>query len=447
MKNVRLVFGCVLGVLLAAGLIVAAGLSKQETKSWQKIDIKSQVRNGRLYALKTFLNNYGIDDVRAKRNMFGLKELLGDYRSQNRLLFIADNRLTGSEDAEELLSWVGRGNHVVIAMPSRASDNQAGTRSADEEPNFRQTILRNLQIATAKAPEVDVKALPDLPACVKAAEQRTLAAKQIGNLIKAEVDKSCNAVLSSIRLPEGATLNIHASYSFHDDAVWVPQETDSVMFQGKNAYGTQIIRVRYGDGSVLLTWDEDWLVNPDAPDRASNGLNLYDHAYLAAYLAQGKSEILLVDRLYPRNYGSPEPVLWKMLKAQPALWGIAFAAGAALLWRIVVRVGVVRRLPPAPERYLKQHLLAQGQFLSRNLSRRAILNEMQHKLLDALQQRHPAWKQMPAAKRLAFLCAQTKLPPSVVEPWLRPLPEKIRIAKWLQLLTAHQRIMRKINRS
>ena len=86
MKNVRLVFGCVLGVLLAAGLIVAAGLSKQETKSWQKIDIKSQVRNGRLYALKTFLNNYGIDDVRAKRNMFGLKELLGDYRSQNRLL-------------------------------------------------------------------------------------------------------------------------------------------------------------------------------------------------------------------------------------------------------------------------------------------------------------------------------------------------------------------------
>ena len=220
------------------------------------------------------------------------------------------------------------------------------------------------------------------------------------------------------------------------------------MFQGKNAYGAvQTIRVRYGNGSVLLTWNENWLGNPSSPDIDRNHLALYDHPYLAVYLAQGKDGILLAEKVYPSSYNDAEPMLWKMLKAQPILFAVVLAAAAVLLWRIIVRVGVVRQLPPAPERYLNQHLLAQGQFLTRHLSRRAILSDMQRRLLEALQQRHPAWKQMSSRKQLEFLCAQTKLPPSMVEPWLRPLPEQVNLVEWLQMLAAHQRIVRKINRS
>ena len=283
---------------------------------------------------------------------------------------------------------------------------------------------------------------------MKAAEQRREAARQIGDEVALQIDPHCNAGLSSIQLPEGAAIQTFTGSGYSTNSGWVVQDSKLVLFQGKTGYGAvQTIRVRYGDGSVLLTWNEDWLGNPSRPDFNRNHLALYDHPYLAVYLAQEKDSILLADKVYPSDYSSSEPMIWKMLKSQPVLLAIALAAAAILLWRIVVRVGVVQQLPPAPERYLNQHLLAQGQFLTRHLSRRAILRDMQRRLLEGLQQRHPVWKQMSSRKQLEFLCAQTKLPPSVVEPWLTPLPEQVNLVHWLQMLAAHQRIVSKINRS
>ncbi|WP_225748174.1 DUF4350 domain-containing protein [Eikenella sp. Marseille-P7795] len=449
MKNMKALLIGLLAVLLVGGLVVAANLDKRQTQSWQTLDAQQQIREGRLFSLKQLLERAGTARVESKRSLYGLNGI-NEY-ADKQLMIVADHRLDSSEDAERLLGWVGRGNHLVLPLPSYASDNPAGSSSGSGgADDFRATMLRRLQIHTAKATEIDDKNLPNLPnlpACVKTAERIRQAQQQIGEAEPLQVSERCNAALSSVRLPEKATLNILGSSYYQDNAVWVPQPNAAVLFQGKNAYGVQIIRVAYGDGSVLLTFDESWLTNPGRPDSWDNSLALYDHAYLAAYLAQGKERVILVDKLYQAGYGSSTPMLWKMIKAQPVLWALAFAAALVLLWRIIVRVGVVQQLPPAPERYLKQHLFAQGQFLTRHLSRRAILNDMQRRLLEALQQRHPAWKQMGSRKQLEFLSAQTKLPPSVVEPWLKPLPDNINLVQWLQMLASHQRIMRKIYRS
>ncbi|OAM28801.1 MULTISPECIES: DUF4350 domain-containing protein [unclassified Eikenella] len=452
MKNRRSILIGLIAILLIGGLVAVAGLSKQESKTWQSLDPKQEMREGQLYGLKTLLTRYGVKNIRHERSLFGLGGL--NAYDNNRLLIVADNRMRDKEDAERLLEWVGRGNHLVMALPSYADDNslkadgKPGNTEDEDTLNFRQTMLRHLQIGTVELEEIDVKTLPNLPACVKAAEQRHEAARQVGDEVALKVDPHCNAGLSSIQLPEGATIQTFTGAEYSSTNGWAAQDSKLVLFQGKNAYGAiQTIRVRYGDGSVLLTWNDNWLGNPSRPDFNRNHLALYDHPYLAVYLAQEKDSILLADKVYPSDYNSAEPMIWKMLKSQPVLLAIALAAAAILLWRIVVRVGVVQQLPPAPERYLNQHLLAQGQFLTRHLSRRAILSDMQRRLLEALQQRHPAWKQMGSRKQLEFLCAQTKLPPSVVEPWLQPLPEQVNLVQWLQMLAAHQRIVRKINRS
>ena len=136
-----------------------------------------------------------------------------------------------------------------------------------------------------------------------------------------------------------------------------------------------------------------------------------------------------------------------MLKAQPVVVVLLLLGVMVLVWRIVARVGLVRQLPPAPERYLNQHLLAQGQFLSRHLSRTAILNDLQRQLLEQLQKRHPVWRQLSPDKQLDLLCRESQLPPQVVEPWLKPMPERLSMMQWLTLLRSHQRISRKIGSS
>ena len=306
MKNRRSILIGLIAVLLIGGVIAIAGLSKQESKTWQSLDPQQEMREGQLYGLKTLLTRYGVKNIRHERSLFGLSEL--NAYDNNRLLIVADNRMRDKEDAERLLEWVGRGNHLVMALPSYADDNllkengNPGNAEDEDTLNFRQTMLRHLQIGTVELEEIDVKTLPNLPVCVKAAEQRREAARQIGDEVALQIDPHCNAGLSSIQLPEGVTIQTFTGAEYSSTSGWAVQDSKLVLFQGKNAYGAvQTIRVRYGDGSVLLTWNDNWLVNPIRPDFNRNHLALYDHPYLAVYLAQEKDSILLADKVYPSD--------------------------------------------------------------------------------------------------------------------------------------------------
>ena len=121
MKNRRSILIGLIAVLLIGGVIAIAGLSKQESKTWQSLDPQQEMREGQLYGLKTLLTRYGVKNIRHERSLFGLSEL--NAYDNNRLLIVADNRMRDKEDAERLLEWVGRGNHLVMALPSYADDN------------------------------------------------------------------------------------------------------------------------------------------------------------------------------------------------------------------------------------------------------------------------------------------------------------------------------------
>ena len=91
MKNRRSILIGLIAILLIGGLIAVAGLSKQESKTWQSLDPQQEMREGSLYALKTLLTRYGVKNIQHEHSLFGLNEL-NSYDS-NRLLIVADNRM------------------------------------------------------------------------------------------------------------------------------------------------------------------------------------------------------------------------------------------------------------------------------------------------------------------------------------------------------------------
>ena len=119
--------------------------------------------------------------------------------------------------------------------------------------------------------------------------------------------KRCSFYINSIKLSEGKTLYFDNN---HYGRLLQPRAGSQVMFQGENRMsGSQIVRVRHGEGSLTFSNTTSWLKNPEYPPRADSGLKLYDHAYLVSYLAQGKSKIVLLGELRSRTPPLRKPVL------------------------------------------------------------------------------------------------------------------------------------------
>lgn len=422
-------------VLVLAAVFAGTMITTRSVPFWKTTDDAVIMKEGRLYGLRVLLESYGHDNVEAVRYLNGFGEAAGS----GQLMVVAAERLESREDAQELLSWVAAGNHIVLPVYGYGSG----------EDGFEQVLFDSLKVkmvegrSLSDSKDPKAPAVPLLPQCRQVQEMREEAAAKVGEKVEhSELWlRMCSFTLSRITLPEGGDVYVagRANWGFE------PQPGSSVLFKGQSLAGVQIIRLRYGEGTVVLNGGGlEWLDNPEQPDEATSGLMLHDHAYLAAYLAQEKEKILLVRFLRSDLPPLKTPLWWQMIQAQPILAALLLLTAAALLWRIVARVGIIRLLPPAPERYLKQHLLAQGQFLGRHLSRRAILSDLQRSLLEQLQRRHPGWQKLTPQKRLDLLCSQTRLPPTVVEPWLTPLPETVSRTQWLAMLRGHQRITRKI---
>ena len=184
------------------------------------------------------------------------------------------------------------------------------------------------------------------------------------------------------------------------------------------------------------------LAAPQYPPADVSGLNQYDHAYLAAYLAQDKSAVWFV-----RQLGSPPPIdtapaWWRLWQAEPLLMGALVLLVAAGVWYLSMRMGALRQLPVPQERYLSEHLTAQGQFLARKPLRGAQLQWLQQQLWQQWQQQWPHWAQMDGQARMQAVCRHTGAPPAVVRLWLQPVPPQPTAAQWLAYLRSHQRILR-----
>ncbi|MDO4693095.1 MAG: DUF4350 domain-containing protein [Eikenella sp.] len=433
--------------LLAGAALVAANLVSESRRDWQEMDRQVAVKDGSFYGLKRLLQGYDSKlEVESARVLTGWSKAYGE----NQLMVVAQHDLGTRQDAQDLLAWVARGNHVVLSLHSYETD----TEDAD---HFARVLTDSLRVKAEAGQELqkedsDKQRVAIEPACRADMQRRIEAARAVarepmdGQTQRHEI-RSCSFRLNRIRLPEGGTLHVLPSDNDWDRTRYVPQQNSSVWFQGQSQNGSQLVALRHGNGSVVLSSRLDWLENPQVPMWDEASLNLYDHAYLAAYLAADREKVWLVQRLRSAEPPLHQPMWWKLLAAQPAAVLLLLLTGGVLLWRIAARVGVVRILPPAPERYLNQHLLAQGRFLNRHLSREAILKDLQRELLTQLHRRHPGWQNMPLHGQVALVCRQTQLPPKVVEPWLKKLPDNIGRAEWLAMLDSHQRMTRHMQRS
>lgn len=439
-----------LGLLLAllAGVaVVAANLVAENRREWQEMDQQAVVKDGRFHSLKVLLQGYDPDlEVESARVLTGWDKAYGEKQ----LMVVGEHDLSRRQDAQDLLAWVARGNHVVLRINSHDAD-------ADNADHFARVLADSLRVKVEAGQELeredsDKQRVAIDPVCRADMQRRLAAARAVARTPMDEKDqryeiRSCSFRLNRIRLPEGGTLHVLPGDYDWDNTRYVPQKNSSVWFQGQSQNGAQLVALRHGNGSVVLSSRLDWLENPQVPMWDEASLNLYDHAYLAVYLAEGTHKVWLVQRLRSARPPLHKPIWLKLLEAQPAAVLLLLMMGGLLLWRIVARVGVVRILPPAPERYLNQHLLAQGRFLNRHLSREAILKDLQRELLTQLHRRHPGWQSMPLHSQVALLCRQTHLPPKVVEPWLKKLPDNIGRAEWLALLDSHQRMTRHMQQS
>ena len=449
-------------LLLGGGLYFATGWERRQVTVW-KTDIRGEWshREKELLGVQALLKAQGRQDKDIE-----LVQLSDNVNliapGTNQLLIVSDSNLKTRTDAEYLLDWVARGNHVVIETPTDYSiaedDDEDEEDEQEERYGYSKALFETLKLKHGEKEfpeaEKEQEAVAIHPACADSEKKRLAAAEVMSDDEKRlERDfnqdkyarlnvKQCSFYINSIKLPEGKTLYFDNN---HHGRLLQPQAGSQVMFKGENHLsGSQIVRVRHGEGSLTFSSTTSWLKNPEYPPRADSGLKLYDHAYLVSYLAQGKSKIVLLGELRSRTPPLRKPVLWVILTKYAALSWPLLALLALAVWRIAARIGPVRSLPPAPERYLGQHLLAQGRFFARHFSERSILADLQQELLEHLERRYPSWHQLTPAKRLDFVCSQTKLSADTVKPWLEPLPAHVGPVEWLAMLSKHRLLMRRL---
>ncbi|MFD1244690.1 DUF4350 domain-containing protein [Paralysiella testudinis] len=450
MKRKTLMIMAVLLLLLGAvGAWVAANTVSETRKIWQNDALAQEVMQGRLFAVQKFLAKQApaLPQQSWRRWQSAAKE--GGNTAAPVLLWVENVDRARAEDYDELLDWVAAGNHVVLPLLDEESSADAASEvdtgaegGLMNAQQYRQWLASRLgvRIGTAAAANNKTGAVP--AACQAAENQRQQAARATNhredNKAAPQRLAECAQQLNQIRLPEGRTL------------AWMAPATQTMLlnsgktalWQGEGASGSHIVRVAYGQGSVVLLSNWDALAAPQYPPADVSGLNQYDHAYLAAYLAQDKSAVWFV-----RQLGSPPPIdtapaWWRLWQAEPLLMGALVLLVAAGVWYLSMRMGALRQLPVPQERYLSEHLAAQGQFLARKPLRGAQLQWLQQQLWQQWQQQWAHWAQMDGQARMQAVCRHTGAPPAVVRLWLQPVPPQPTAAQWLAYLRSHQRILR-----
>lgn len=461
MNKRNLIIGILLVVLLAAAVVAALNVKVEKTPSFTAYSSQDLVRYGRLHALAEFLKARGYE-VKTMRLARQLKPMVG----VGQVMFVSEvdwqamrkQQEEGADGQEalwqQLNDWVRRGNHLVVAADENMPSSWLRSwglktqylRDKDEEPKPSTAQQAKIE-AVCRAHEARVAQQKYVLRQEPWSSQE--AAKRLQDCLSENVH-----YLSSIRLPE------------HDEAIWTALQKGNLFFeilpQAKVLFADKtslpndlhnIVSLQVGEGQITVLNEmgifatpfnvaayqgANWLGNADS-------LANVDHAYLADYLVRNQHKVWLIDELEPDEQWLGGPAWWQWVRKQPAVATLLFASLVLLVWYLWVRVGRVRTLPEAPERYLRAHFLVQGQFLWRLQSRRTILQHLQQDLLSRLDQRYLLQQQDKAAL-VKLLAHEWRLPESSLQAWLEPLPQQISMKACLAMLRTHQHIMHHLNR-
>lgn len=328
-----------------------------------------------LYALKIALGHDG-QRVDSRQRLSLDRHPL---KSADTVLMLGDPRTLSSTESMRLLDWVESGGHLIVRTPP------PGSAIGDEDV----PLLGDLGIAP----------MDEVTGC-------------LGLQVEGEDDH--------VEFCDGRQF-----YFFTDDT-----QVDATWGDDANAeYG--YARVPWGDGSVDVLADLDFLVN----DKLEDG----PHAALTRQLLAPnwgrKGTFHLI-------YSANMPPLWRLLIDHA--WRVLLPLLLALLvwlWMRAERLGPLRPPPAADRRSLLEHVQASGDHLYRYGRRAALYAAVHEAFMRRLRRRDPYAAALEGPAQIDAIAKRTGMTTTDVDAALRyPRPGDakdfvLRIAKLLQLRT------------
>ncbi|MDO5687563.1 MAG: DUF4350 domain-containing protein [Neisseria sp.] len=446
----------VLGIIvLIAAAVIAPQIVTESRRQWQDDASRQAWRYSRYYGLSVFLEKlYPKAKVRI---LHDFSEFTAQEPTHNAVMFIAETDSSSEATQQALLDWVAQGNHTVISpylyegrsifaelnlplLPVRPSKEDEAVAEQEKilphqvrDRRLEAKVRPQVQAACTRHTAEMMRLYPDL---IDIRDTQPPSPKDL-------LHHRCALVTSVLRLPEQAGRD----YFLFDDtgyANWVfdtSAPASPIIMQADNAYGTSLVQVRHGAGSITLSNGSDLFAHPEAPTNLSAAhLNRFDNAYLAAYLAQDKPQIFILNSLQNRDAPSLLPFWAQLIKKEPLLAAIILLLLASIIWHQALRLGGKRRYDERQERPLLAHFVAQGQLIGRMREQHALLAGLQQELWQDWQRKLSGYRFGSAAQKIDLIHRLTGIAKSDVALWLQPLPETVRRRDLLRYLRAHQRI-------
>lgn len=433
MKNTRLWIVIAIIAILAIALI--SQIRTTHTTQWNRGQGFEKTRiEGKQYALSIFLKKQYPHIKQHK--IINIKDLNQQLQKpeNNRILFSWVSNWN-HETGEEIKNWVSKGNHLITVGTSSNAD-------------FFKSLgidIKEIPKDTPVHPSADIQA-----ACTQhhqALQQRYGTKLPDWNreiFAGSKSEQACHRILTPLTLGEYGdkhTIYIATDRATNRRFLHYTGKADSLLLQGDNARGTNLLRVRLGSGSVTVLNHFDAFSLPYVPLYPHQiGLTHFDNAYLAAYLANDKQGILYLNEYNPDPSISLLPPWLRFIQNYPLITLAVFLLIGALIWHQIIQTGQRKMVSETENRQLYTHLYAQGLFVWRHRQQRQTLTQLQHGLWTEWQKIWSGYPVLNLEQKINILHQIKGIGKNDLALWLKAIPKQISTTEWLRYIRAHQRI-------
>lgn len=456
-RSLLILLGIITAILVIVIIIIAPKIIKEPYRTWRDDTLTKTFTESPYYGLSVFLKKlYPQTELRILPTFSEFGQADG---TDNAVIFVADANNADEATQKMLLDWVAAGNHLVLSADVYGDEKLF--------PQLNLTLERNEPSAEDKAeaermhgkqhlrwPLFDIRdkrLAKNIPPAIQTRCQQVWAAieQNYSDMLlknsseeRTEFLQECRLGLAALALPQAPERPLYLfSTAYRQDFVFHPEHAAvPVLMQAQSVYGTTLVRIPYGDGTITLSNNGDIFAHPGNPSRLNADITRFDNAYLAAYLAQGKSRIFILNSLENRPSPNLLPFWAQLVKKEPLLSVVSFLLLVSIIWHQAKRLGGKRRYDARAERQLIAHFAAQGQFVWRMGEQRAVLDQFQQELWQEWQRKLAGYTFSNQSQKINLLHRITSVSKADIALWLQPIPATVRRRDLLRYLRAHQRI-------
>lgn len=372
-----------LAVALLIGLVYIFFSLFEHYESVEDQGWSEAARRNPYLAAELFLKQTGVE-VTSSYNFDELSSL-----PERGMVFISDaSKTLTRKRVDDLLAWVSRGGHLVVAAPV--------SEDGEEDPLLSRFKISNREVDVA---DDDKEATREQR--IERAERQILDAianrnqQQEQNIPDDEITElSFEGVKHRFRMHFSPYTSLHHP-SFDKDESATGNEEHKPFYWAGSQYGVHFIQLYIDQGLISIISDKAvW---------NSNNIGTLDHAYLLWFLSEGMGDVVLL-------YGIYTPSLldyaWRYLPE----WLVIFAVWL-LAWLVYRsrRFGPVRRQSAHGHRSIAEHIQASAEYLWNEDRKDILIDPVRADVLRRLQHVHPGYSHLSQSEQLAFIVQHTGL--------------------------------------